>query len=100
MDGPARPTGRCRADNTIVCGDRYDAVKAGEFVFDHLRGAWIDPYAPLRRMKGAARFLLLYYDGKPMDGEPFTFTNCPYCGGDLPDASTIWKAIIDGHAEG
>ena len=75
-DEPGETVAHCRCDR------RYDAMRRGQFVLDQQSGAWYFPDDPPRRVRDS--FRLAFYGIESHDGEPFRYSVCPFCGGDLP----------------
>lgn len=83
-----------RHDPRIMCEERWEAVRAKAFRYDHDREGWIVADAPPRRVNwtnvwrigGAA---------PDSDGQPYIWLDCPWCGGELPSLTSaidnLWR---------
>lgn len=65
------------------CQARVDAERAGELVWDVGRGAYILTTIPLRHSSARARYYASIRDIDLCEGEPVTWVECPFCGGEL-----------------
>lgn len=76
-------TGVC---NDPPCTERLFAIVEERFGPAATLGGWVLTDIPLRRLDYNAKWRAKYY-GESLDdhsGEHFVFTQCPWCGRDLP----------------
>ena len=71
--GPVRPK-RCAA--------RIEAQRSGELIWHTGLSGYVLATAPLRRASPRARYLA-GEGAECHDGEPYVWTVCPFCGGDV-----------------
>ena len=79
---------------TCLCAKRLAAQAQGEFVFLPHAKAWVftGEDVPRRALTWRARYYLK--DGEPdHTGEPYHWTCCPFCGGELETRRSVVDRI-------
>lgn len=70
----------------FCCSQARTAHVGGDLVWSDWLHAWTLATVPLRRVSWRARYQLAERDARHHDGEPYTYSHCPFCGGPLPFA--------------
>jgi hypothetical protein len=83
------------------CPERLWAVVEGSFGPAKSLGGWVFREGPWRRLDDTAKWRAVYYGQDQPDhtGEPYVFTQCPWCGKDLappPDDEGLEDEQADG----
>lgn len=68
---------QCSVSPRHLCPDAFEAVRSHDLRWDG--NDWVVMHLPRRRANWRARYL-----GIGADGDPYTFTHCPWCQGELP----------------
>ena len=74
----------CTPNGGMVCRARWDAVREGTMAWSPQLNGWVLEDAPPRTRSWKTR-----YFHPPEDdahGQPYVWADCPWCGGELPDA--------------
>jgi hypothetical protein len=95
--GPGKHPPWNHRPKACMCVERYTAFKSGEFLPSFPDGRWSFVNGPRRRMNWQA-----YYraseraDFVDHRDEPYRWTNCPWCHGELPGCSSEKEPPVAG----
>jgi hypothetical protein len=80
------------------CPERLLSNLKSEFLPNHELGAWVFIHGVRRRVSWQAEFIR---EGTMLhDGEMYAYTNCPWCGGDLPAVRKSGQKFVVDEGEG
>ena len=86
----------CNRDDTKGgCPERMEAQARGEFFPDFENWGYVRTDIPLRKISGRAHYFI-YVERQDLfhpdhSGKPFTWSNCPWCGEELPSMGRLRK---------
>lgn len=69
------------------CAEREQAERDGVLMYSHIYAGWVLTDIPARSVSWQTRYYAEERGVDLHDGEPIIWVSCPWCGGDLGDAS-------------